>query len=264
MPAPCTPALIGKHRRKAAASDVLTAVAAVLDHELSEQGATRWRALLDVELARRGCTLTPAPARSALVPTGDGAGSRPRAAVPLALPLARPGLTAAVLESFGSREPLQDGKPVRVAPAGCIGVERLEKLVAKRAVEWLRTHKGNELLQPGGELDDAVLSDKARLARTLDRCVSDTLAYLNAKAAAMRGESDSGAVLQLHAADDTLGGKALRGSGLVFCEKGAELFERALAEAALSLQNTRTAVDAAAVGRAAVVDGVALMDEGSD
>ena len=96
-----------------------------------------------------------------------------------------------------------------------------------------------------GELSDAKLTDKARLTRTVERAVLDALAYVHAKAAAIRGEGDEGAVLQLQSADETLGGKQLRGSGLVYCERGRSLFQRALAECSLSLQPTLSAEGAA-------------------
>lgn len=239
---------IRKRKHRATATDVLAAVSAVLDLEFKAQGADRLRALLDVELGRRGCLSTLAPLSAALVTDGGGS-VRPRTAAPLTLPVTRPKLTAAVLEAFGSSEPLHDGSAVGLAPAACIGATRLEKLMVKRVVEWLRERKGDELFQPGGELSDAKLTDKARLTRTVERAVLDALAYVHAKAAAIRGEGDEGAVLQLQSADETLGGKQLRGSGLVYCERGRSLFQRALADCSLSLQPTLSA-DRSAEGAA--------------
>eukprot|EP00966_Prymnesium_polylepis_P067774 1575056-Prymnesium_polylepis.1 len=82
-----------------------------------------------------------------------------------------------LLDCFVSDLPLADGRLVCLSAPGCTGVEGpVEKLLARRAVDWLREHH-TDLLHSSGELSEEKLGDKARLARTLSRIVLDALLH---------------------------------------------------------------------------------------
>ena len=65
---------------------------------------------------------------------------------------------------------------------------------------------------------------------------------VHARALELKQESDVSAVIELHSSDQTLVGKALRGCGVVFCEKGRELFASAVTtvQDAMSVSNCDT------------------------
>ena len=107
----------------------------------------------------------------------------------------------------------------------------MSKLVSRRAVELMRMD-GDERLVACGELSEELLASPARLHKALSRTAADALAYVHSVAVALRDESAESAesVLQLQTSDERLVGIFTRGSGVVFCERGRTLFDRALAE----------------------------------
>ena len=54
------------------------------------------------------------------------------------------------------------------------------------------------------------------------------LVYVHARAVELRHDDEMEAILELHSSDQTLVGRALRGCGVVVCEKGREAFARAV------------------------------------
>ena len=44
----------------------------------------------------------------------------------------------------------------------------------------------------------------------------------------MKHQDNADMLIELHSSDQTLVGKAMRGCGVVFCEKGREIFARAV------------------------------------
>ena len=240
--APSGTALGGARKRtkQPTASELVSAVVAVMKAELSSTAAERWRTLLDAELHR---SIFRSPLAIRMLDSKP-----PRSsvrAVSTVMPVSRPKLTAAVLEAFVSTAALADGRPVCLS-AGCIGADGgLEKLLTRRVVSWITEFKV-ELLQPGGELSGEKLGDKARLEKTLSRIAYDVLQFVHARASATLDDSD--AVLELQSADQTLAGKPLRGCGLVYCRRGRALLERVVEEARVGLQAARGADDAASRG----------------
>eukprot|EP00966_Prymnesium_polylepis_P011903 273212-Prymnesium_polylepis.1 len=73
------------------------------------------------------------------------------------------------------------------------------------------------------------LNDPARLNLTLSRAAFDLLVYVRARAEELQREDGVEAVIELQSADQTVVGRAMRGSGVVYCEAGRVIFARALA-----------------------------------
>lgn len=211
-------------RRKASAAELMTAFTAVMQAELGTEAIARWRERLAVELGQ------------VAVPTASLCRSSCATSAAV-LPTARPKLTAAVIDAMASTEALSDGEEVRAVVNGCIGVKGgVTKLLARRVADCLRERRATDVLCAGGEIDDDALADPTRLAKTLSRVIQETMVCVFAAAEAARGEGDEAAVLELHTADQTLAGKPLRGSGVVYCPRGRHLFEGALTEARASLE----------------------------
>jgi hypothetical protein len=68
-----------------------------------------------------------------------------------------------------------------------------------------------------------------KLSQALSRVAFDLLVYVHARASELKRNEETAAVLELHSADQTLVGRAMRGCGVVFCEAGREIFERSVA-----------------------------------
>lgn len=152
------------------------------------------------------------------------------------LAVCRPKITAAVLDSMLGDDTLADGRGVRLGVPGCLGaMGNVEKLLGRRVVQWLREHRG-DLLLPGGELSGEKLSNVSRLKRTLSRLVSDTMVFVYKRATANAEGRLDGVVLELQSTTQTLWSKALRGSGVAFCQKGRGIFEEAVADIRASLE----------------------------
>ena len=56
----------------------------------------------------------------------------------------------------------------------------------------------------------------------------DLLVYVHARALELKHQDAADVMIELHSSDQTLVGKAMRGCGVVFCEKGREVFARAV------------------------------------
>jgi hypothetical protein len=215
-----------RKRAKLKATEIVTAILKVMKAELNDKGGVRWRNQLDAELGRNVFG-------SRLGVLGLTMRQESTPVLPRPLPVTRPKLLAAVLDCFGSDSPLADGRPVCLRAPCCIGVDGpVEKLLARRAVEWLQQHRGG-LLRASGELSDEKLDDAGRLVKTLSRIVLDALLHVHAAAVA---SGDGTALLEMHSAIQTLAGKPLRGCGVIFCPAGRVLFARALAGARASLE----------------------------
>ena len=219
---------VQRKRAKLKASEIVTAILKVMKAELNDNGVVRWRNQLDAELGR-------SVFGSRLGVLGLTLRQDSTPVLPRPLPVTRPKLLAAVLDCFGSDLPLTDGRPVCLRVPCCIGADGpVEKLLARRAVEWLQQHEGG-LLRASGELSDEKLDDAGRLVKTLSRIVLDALLHVRATAVA---SGDGTVLLEMHNANQTLAGKPLRGCGVIFCPAGRTLFARALARARASLEAT--------------------------
>ena len=112
----------------------------------------------------------------------------------------------------------------------------LSKLMLKRAIDWLMTHRAQNI-RTSGEIRPDQLEDRVRTYRAVVRAATDALSYLHAAAIASTAstgehEDDEDAVLYLQTADDRLGGVESKGCGLVFCAKGRTLVDRVLSQTA--------------------------------
>lgn len=117
---------------------------------------------------------------------------------------------------------------------------RLHKLMAKRAIEWLQVHKADALNascedRPGEHVESSV----SYAQKVAERAATDALAYLHASASAALYAGEPGVILDLHRADQRLSGVDSRGTGIVMCEAGQELFHRALTETLARLAGIR-------------------------
>ena len=127
-----------KRMRKTSTAELVRAFTAVMQSELSGEAVARWRKRLAAELEQQA---PPSPHDQTCGPS-PGADPVPQRFKPPVLQSSRPKLTAAVMDALASPDRLADGQPVRISVAGCIGVEGgLEKLLARRVVDWLHYRK---------------------------------------------------------------------------------------------------------------------------
>ena len=152
-----------------------------------------------------------------------------RASVPRVWVPAKPKLALALLDELVNDH---EG-PLASIPKKSIGIGgAISKLLARHAVERLRRNKGVEWLEASGELTSDQLNDAARLNQTLSRVAFDLLVYVHARAVELQREDGADVVLALHSSDETIVGRAMRGCGVVYCDAGRAIFERAVAQCA--------------------------------
>jgi hypothetical protein len=205
---------------------VISAVAKVMRHELSESACERWNSQLNAELGS-GTFGGPVEEDS----SGDGDD------VPKAWAPAKPKLSSAILDQLAcATENPEVGSPrVSVGSTGAIS-----KILARRAVERLREEKGPEWLRASGELSPAQLDDHVKLTQVLSRVAFELIVYVHARAVEMRKDDVGRVLLELHSSDQTLVGKGMRGCGVVLCESGRVYFGRAIAQVREELASALT------------------------
>ena len=135
----------------------------------------------------------------------------------------KPNITMAILEAMVDEHD-QEGQP----EAPCVGAG-LTKVVARHIVSRMMINKGDEWLEKCGELSKAQLESQVKVNHTLSRAAFDLFVYVHARAIELRRDDGVDAVLQLHSADETLCGRELRGTGVVYCPTGRRIFAKACA-----------------------------------
>ena len=211
----------------ARAKAMADAVYKIMQEELSESACERWCSRLNVELGP-GCF------KSSDETVENRGSTVPHVWVP-----SKPKITLALLSEFkhASEAETSQVKQTRVGSDSVIS-----KVLARHAVVRLRQDKGLDWLRSSDELTVAQLQDHMKLTQALSRAAFDILVYVHARALELKQESDVSAVIELHSSDQTLVGKAMRGCGVVFCEKGRELFASAVTtvQNAMSVSNCDT------------------------
>jgi len=205
-----------KHKLKspsANANAVIDAVHKIMQEELSQAAHERWCSRLDAELGKG--TFGPTQTLDATT-----------VAVPRVWTPTKPKLVLALLDEF-----LQDhDDPQASPPKKSIGTgSPISKLLIRRAVERLCRNKGKDWMEASGELTADQLGNATRLSQVLSRVAFDLLVYVHARATEIQREDGGGVVLTLHSSDETVGGRAMRGCGVVYCEAGRAIFARAIA-----------------------------------
>jgi len=146
---------------------------------------------------------------------------------------AHPNIARLMLNAFQHCDDvLPDGKPLRIT-ATTVGGRTLSKLVSKRAVEWTVIHHPGGV-ESTGELTADQLSNEYRFQRVVSRASTDLIAYLHSVACTMRPASgdNNTIVLELQRGDERMAGADTKGDGLISCEQGWRLVERAIAQTA--------------------------------
>jgi len=205
--------------RKRLPSNVLVrAVKKVLKAELSASAVARWHDLLDDQLGEAVFTDTAEPMRLALPLVKVWCPTKPRVARLLA-------------QALTSKEALPDGNPVTVTAPMALGSQQgtMAKIIARRVVDLVIAKHADEL-KSCGELRAALFEENAEkhLAASMARHATDVLTYVAARAKELVGDGEC-AIIEMQTVDQMLHGRATRGSGLVVCEKGMALVERAAA-----------------------------------
>ena len=196
------------------AKAIADAINKIMNDELSESTRLRWCSRLNAELGSATFKQEGLTVEADAVPV-------PRVWIP-----SKPKLTLALLDEFELQSnAMTDGScQVRIGSDSTIS-----KLLTKHAVKRLRQSKGGDWLEACGELTTAQLSDPVKLTHALSRVAFDLLVYVHARAVELKHDDEIDAMLELHSSDQTLVGRALRGCGVVVCEKGREAFARAVA-----------------------------------
>ena len=191
---------------------VADAVYKIMKEELSQTTCERWCSRLNAELGP-GCFKSSDETEEARCTTV------PRVWVP-----SKPKITLALLSEFkhASEAKTSQAKQTRVGSDSVIS-----KVLARHAVDRLRQGKGFDWLQASDELTVAQLEDPVKLTHALSRAAFDLLVYVHARALELKRKEGANVMIELHSSDQTLVGKAMRGCGVVYCEKGRKIFARA-------------------------------------
>jgi hypothetical protein len=204
-------------RKRPASGALVRAVNKVLKAELSASSIERWHGMLDEQLGEAVFKDTPDPTRIAL-PCKVWCPTKPRVARLLA-------------QALTSKELLSDGAHVCVTAPMALGSQQgtMAKIIARRVVDLVIAKHSGELKECG-ELRTNLFDENSekQLAAAMARHATDVLTYIAARAKEMVGEGES-AIIEMQTVDQTLHGRATRGSGLVVCEKGMALVEKAAA-----------------------------------
>ena len=70
--------------------------------------------------------------------------------------------------------------------------------------------------------------DNAKLTQVLSRVAFDLIVYVHARANEIMRETGEDILIELHSSDQSTGGKAMRGCGIVFCDAGRAIVARVL------------------------------------
>ena len=181
--------------------------------ELSDSACERWCSRLNAELG------------SGTFKPEDTLKQQEVTAVPNVWVPSKPKVTLALLDEFvhASSAIVEKSNQIRVGSDTAIS-----KLLARHAVERLREDKGPGWLRTCGELTAAQLDDPLKLTHALSRVAFDLLVYVHARALELKRQEEADVMIELHSSDQTLVGKAMRGCGVVYCERGREIFARAV------------------------------------
>ena len=187
---------------------VLRIVKTLMNNELETVCCERLVRLVSTELYSEECAKS-------------GAG-KVRHSVPKLWVPSKPKLTIAMLDELLTA----DWAPHNTYPS--IGAKGgISKLLARQLVVDVRGAKGVEWMDACGEFNRIQQYDPVRQAHAMSRVAFDLLVYVHARASEIQRAEDMHIVLDLHSADETLRGKEMRGSGIVFCEEGRSVFVRA-------------------------------------
>lgn len=210
------------HPHGARTNALVDAVYKIMQEELSESACERWCSRLNAELGS-GC-----------FKSSDETAETRGSTVPHVWVPSKPKITLALLSEF---KHACEAKQSQVKQARVGSDSTISKVLARHVVERLRQDKGLDWLRSSGEFTVAQLDDTMKLTQALSRVSFDLLVYVHARTLELKEASAVSAVIELHSSDQTLMGKAMRGCGVVFCEKGRELF----ANAVTSIQSAMSA-----------------------
>jgi hypothetical protein len=237
MPVPRCSTLFSpsKHRASRSKRNTLAlarVVVSVMERELSQEAQRRWKVQLDEALGETFFGPLKAPKggcrgsieKRAAPPTQESACGTVLAWAPRHTKLA-----LLILAAFQHKnELLADGKPALLSSLTADG-KVLSKIMAKRTIAWIQQTQP-EAFAASGELTREQLGDMIRLQKVVGRTSADVFAYVQSIVMRDAGGVDGGVVLELHNTDQRLSGLETRGSGIVLCEKGLELFEGVVAK----------------------------------
>ena len=212
-----TGARVHKHRVKpmctAKAKAVVDAVTKLMGDELSTVACERWRSRLNAELGNGLFTA------AVDVVESDDTPPVPRVWVP-----SKPELTLALIDQ------IEKEIEWAIAPQACVGAAgSLRKIVARLAVDRMRAAKGEEWLKACGEISAEQCCLDAKLMQVLSKVALNLLVFVHARAKELAKEEGLDCWIELHSSRQSLGGKEMRGCGVVFCDVGGEVVQRALA-----------------------------------
>lgn len=213
---------IKKQRLKPAACTikgqaVVDAVLKVMSDELSPAACERWRSLVNAELGFE--------AFRAVVqePESDASAESVHVTVPRVWVPSKPKLTLALLDQI---EQEVDGV---LEPQACVGAQgSVRKIVARLAVDRMRAAKGESWLADCGELAARQRDNEAKLLQVLSKVAFSLIVYVHARANDLVEEEGQDCLIALHNSEQSLGGRGMRGCGIVYCDAGGAVVKRVL------------------------------------
>jgi hypothetical protein len=233
-----SPSIHRASKSKRSVLAVARAVAVVMQRELGGDALARWQGLIDAELGEQlfgRINILKHVSRPMAKPTPQPPPSPSKSdTTPPSVPSTkgwaptRPKLAALLLKAFESDQQMADGQRVTICVQAADGSD-LFKIMSKRSIAWVMANHRDAVLT-SGEFSSEHLASEARLLKVMARAGSDVLAFIHATALGMCDEADGDVMLSLQGTDQRLSGINTRGSGVVFCDRGRALFERALSE----------------------------------
>lgn len=206
------------------AKAVVDAVAKVMKEELSPSACERWRLCLNTELGMETFVAFEAGSESdSPQPSVPSVPNVPNVWVP-----SKPKLTIALLDQLEQDIDNALEQDLTLEEILSPSAHPLRKLIARLAVDRMRTAKDESWLAACGELSDAQLKDDAKLTQVLSKASFSLIVFVHASANRIVKEEGLDCFIDLHSSNKSLGGKALRGCGIVYCETGGEVVKRAL------------------------------------
>jgi len=236
---------VSRPRKRPTSAALLRAIKKVMKAELGATAIARWHDQLDEEI---GEAVFGDVSSTPVAPTTTTS----KVWCP-----AKPRLARLLMHAIVSTEPLADGKPVALAAPLTLGVANgpLAKIVSRRVVDVVIAKHSDEL-RACGELRASLFAENAekQLAASIAHHATDMLTYVATRAKEL-AHADEHAILELQTVDQTLHGRETRGSGLVVCERGMALVQRAV-DAILSTDEPVDAAEPSVVSSGSEEDAV--------
>lgn len=217
---------MSRPRKRPTSTTFLRAIAKVMKAELSATAISRWHKQLDEAIGEPFFIPSPNKPEEPLL-------TLPVPAVSKTWCPTKPVVTRLLVNALVSKALLPDGRPVALAAPLSIGSPKgfeMAKIISRRLVELVVTNHYDTLRSADEFRADLFAKGAERqLGAAIARHATDVIAYVATRANELAAkENVENVVLEIQTVDQYLHGRETRGSGLVVCEAGMRLVEKAV------------------------------------